>query len=425
MSPARLITVLVFCLMLFGALVVGAQEPDVLVGETVRLSTMGPEGEAESRADLPAIAYNPVDDEFLVAWIGNEGVVAGDGNLRDQDIYGQRLDAATGEPVGEDDFRISFVGGEDGPSSFVGLAVTHNPEANEYLVAWLASPTITNPPFRVHVRRVDGATGELLGEQAIITDYETLVPSFGIDVVYNAVSDEYLVVWAGTDDSPDSPIERFEYEVYGQRLDSEANEVGPSKIRISQVMGDGRIEDANVEVFDTRVAHDPAANEYLVVWDALAFLGQRVLASDLDFEQYYIDQEYELFGQRLDAEGNEIGENDFLISAQELPGLPPEPLPAQAPTDGLDEVLPSRSDVSRPRVVHNPNRGEYLALWAEDGEENGLAEREFELFARRIAADGTFLSDKFQVTDHGPPANWTSSFSTRTWPTTRPWITTW
>ncbi len=42
-------------------------------------------------------------------------------------------------------------------------------------MAWLARAVTTNPPFRVHVKRVDGATGELLGEQAIITDYETLI----------------------------------------------------------------------------------------------------------------------------------------------------------------------------------------------------------------------------------------------------------
>ena len=197
---------------------VGAQEPDFLIGEPTRVSTMGPDGETSSRANSPDIAYNPVDDEFLVVWFGNDGVL--DGGQSHQEVFGQRISAATGEPVGEDDFRISCVGNDREANLFAAVSVTHNPEATAYLVASLASATTSNPPFRVRVQRIDGATGELVGEQKIITDYETLIPSFGLDVVYNTVEDEYLVVWEGTDESPDPPIERFEYElkVNGRRL---------------------------------------------------------------------------------------------------------------------------------------------------------------------------------------------------------------
>ena len=74
-----------------------------------RISDMGGTGDANYDAFEPAVAYNATDNEYLVVWAGDDDV----GGLVDgeYEIFGQRLDATTGAEVGSNDFRISDMGG--------------------------------------------------------------------------------------------------------------------------------------------------------------------------------------------------------------------------------------------------------------------------------------------------------------------------
>ena len=65
---------------------------------------MGAPGEAVFSGVLPSVAFNPVSEEFLVVWNGDDFV---DGKF---EIYGQRIHGATGSEVGLDDFQISQTG---------------------------------------------------------------------------------------------------------------------------------------------------------------------------------------------------------------------------------------------------------------------------------------------------------------------------
>src|SRR4029077_9828799 len=75
-----------------------------------RLSHMGPDGNTSSSARFPAVAYNRVHHEYLVVWHGNDNTGT---RVRDEvEVFGRRLNAATGDAVGVNDFRPSDLGYE-------------------------------------------------------------------------------------------------------------------------------------------------------------------------------------------------------------------------------------------------------------------------------------------------------------------------
>src|SRR5262249_56936040 len=79
--------------------------------------------------------YNPTNNEYLVVWSGDDNT----GTLVDDEteIFGRRLDAATGAEVRANDFRISHMGPDGDPNFRAGHpAVAYNPTNNEYLVVW-------------------------------------------------------------------------------------------------------------------------------------------------------------------------------------------------------------------------------------------------------------------------------------------------
>ncbi len=97
---------------------------------------MGPDGGGDNVAGFrPDVAYSPADGEYLVVWNGiDEPAVPGNGEA---EVWGQRLDGATGEEVGANDFRLSTMG-PDGDTNFDAAQpkLAYRPGANEYLVVW-------------------------------------------------------------------------------------------------------------------------------------------------------------------------------------------------------------------------------------------------------------------------------------------------
>jgi Ca2+-binding RTX toxin-like protein len=94
-----------------------------------RISAMGPDG----GGSVPAVAYHPQADEYLVTWEATGGTGLDPGEY---EIFGQRL-TAVGVATGADDFRISRMGPE-GNLVFSGeaAAVAAGGQAHEYLVTW-------------------------------------------------------------------------------------------------------------------------------------------------------------------------------------------------------------------------------------------------------------------------------------------------
>ncbi|HSH05156.1 MAG TPA: hypothetical protein VLL52_21755 [Anaerolineae bacterium] len=336
-----------------------------------RLSHMGPDGDILYAGINPAITYNTVDEQFLVVWQADDDTDL----LVDEEfeIYGQLIDARTGQEIGPDDFRISFMAldgnnliNADDP------AVAYNPVDNEYLVVWSADNNIfpqVDGEFEIFVQRV-AANGELIADPIKISDMgpdgDPIYDARNPEVVYNPTDHEYLVIWEGDDNSND--LIEGEFEIYGQRLTApDAIELAPNDFRISDMGPDGfSLYDAT----SPAVVYNELANEYFVVWEG-----------DDD-----IEGASEIYGQRLTATGIETDTNDFRIT-----------------TVGF--ITDTTYDAINPSVAFNPLTNEYLVIWEGDNDTiSTMVEGESEIWGQRLTANPLteIGPNDFRITHMGP-----------------------
>jgi hypothetical protein len=352
-----------------------------------RISTMGPEGSPLFSAFTPSVAHNPVDNEYLVVWWGNDGT--GSMATTEMEVFGQLLDAG-GDEIGPDDFRISDMG-PDGDIAFGagafndGPHVVHNPVSNEYLVVWQGDDdtgALVDDELEIFGQRLDASGNEIGVNDFRISDMgpdgDPSSDAVRPDVAHNPISNEYLVVWQGDDST--GGLATNEAEIFCQRLDASGDEIGVNDFRISDMGPDG---DPEFNAQGPAVAHSGVDNEYLVVW-----WGDEITAT-------LVTDELEVFGQRLDADGNEIGANDFRIS--------------QAGPDGDPDFL-----VANVGVAHSGVDNSYLVTWQGTVTVSPLFE--FEAIGQFLRADGTeFGPNDFQISDMGPAGD--GDFAART-----PWV---
>ncbi|AOW78628.1 hypothetical protein A3Q34_18365 [Colwellia sp. PAMC 20917] len=350
-----------------------------------RISTMGPDGSAGYTADNPAVAYNSSLNEYLVVWEGDDDTVP----LVDEEIeiFGQRINAETGALVGSR-IRISEMG-PDGDTTYRANTptVAYSSAEDEYLVCWSGdddSASKVNEEIEIHCNYVVAATGTTPFFPIIYsdmgTDGNTNYSAFNPDVTYNAINNEYLLVWEGSDNT--GILVASEFEVYGQRiLSTTGAEIGSNDFRISDMGNDG---DADFDALRPAVSHNEINNEYLVVWGG---------------ENQGLVDEWEIYGQRIDgASGtamgtNELGINDFRIS--------------DMGTDG--STLFSGFE---PDIAFNRFNNEYLVVWEGEDNTGTLVSGEFEIFGQRLlgeTAAETGTND-FRISDMGTDGN--TSFET-------------
>ncbi len=330
----------------------------------LRWSDMGPDGDPLFSATNAAVAYNPVDDELLVVWVGEE---ADD----EFEIYGQRIDAATGAEVGVNDFRISDMG-LDGVTSAAAAdpVVAYNPALHEYLVVWVgdqAEPPVVNGELEVYGQRIDAATGGEVGVNDFrISDMgpdgDPLFDAFDPVVVHNRARDEYLVVWSGEEVDG-------ELEIWGQRLDNMGVEIGANDFRVSSMGPDG---DPDFDAQDPAAGWSSLLDQYLVVWSAD------------DDQAPQINAEFEIHGQLLDGMGVEIGVDDFRISSMGPDGN-------------------TAYDALHPALATNPDDGSWLVVWSADDDTAPRVDGEFEIHGQLLDSAGAEIgADDFPISSMGP-----------------------
>jgi hypothetical protein len=347
-----------------------------LLGGNIRISDMGPDGDVNFEARHPAVAYNGVNNEYLVVWQGD------DNTNNELEIFGQRLNAATGAEVGTNDFRISDMG-PDGDTDFAARvpAVAYNGVNNEYLVVWQGdddTAPLVDGEREIFGQRLNAATGEEVGDNDFrISDMgpdgDTNFAAFFPAVAYNSVNNEYLVAWLGTDNT--GPLGASEVEVFGQRLNAATGvEVGANDFPLSD-LGPGA--DTPLDEAQPAVAYNSVNNEYLVVWHA-----------DYDIAPL-VKGEFEIFGQRLNAAtGAAVGANDFRISDMGPDG---------------DKHFAG----GEPAVAYNAAKNEYLVVWHANDNSGTLVVGEVEIFGQRLnAATGAAVgANDFRLSDMGPDGN--------------------
>jgi hypothetical protein len=344
------------------------------VDATFRISNVGSDGDPAFDAYHPAVAYNSEDDEYLVVWQADDGV---DDEL---EIYAQRLTAA-GSEIGEDDFRLSTMGtGGDPAFDAFRPALAYNSAQNEYLIVWHGDDALDNV-VEIYGQRLNAASGAEVGDDDfLISDMgasatDQRFRAQDVAVAYNSTDDEYLVVWEGDDDA--LPLVNDEFEIFGQRLSAAGSLVGASGFRISAMGPDGNRAYA---ADNPAVAYNRLTNTYLVVWSG---------DDDRDFGAGPLaDGELEVFGQRLAADGAEIGDDDFRVSA-----LGPDGNPAFKAFGA--------------QALYAPALDEYLVVWRGDDDrdfgDGALVDDEMEIFGQWLdGSTGASLGEgDFRISDAG------------------------
>ncbi len=289
---------------LAGALYPLLIDPEVGAND-FRISDMGPDASVFA-GRTPAVAYNSTNNEYLVVWSGDD--VTND----EFEIFGQRINAATGAEVGTNDFRISDMG-PDGDANFDAFtpAVAYRSTNNQYLVVWSGDDNtglLVNNEFEIFGQRINAATGAEVGTNDFrISDmgtdgnanFDALTPEV---VACSSFKTEYLVVWSADDNT--ATLVDDEFEIFGQRLNAATGaEDGTNDFRISNMGPDGNtIFRAN----QPALAYNSKNNEYFVVWRG---------NNNTVPQPVFGEGEFEIFGQRLDVISNaEVGTNDFRIS---------------------------------------------------------------------------------------------------------------
>jgi Secretion system C-terminal sorting domain len=330
-----------------------------------RISTMGSDGDPSYAGVDPAVAYNKAAGRYLVVW---EGSVAGE-----QEIYGQLLDGATGAKIGSA-FQLSDMGPSGDPNYDA-----NDPDVassgSEFLVVWHGDDAFDDA-FEIYGQRISTTGAQVGPDDFRISDMGTADANINFaatsaSVVYSRTQKQYLVTWAGDDDT--APLVDDEFEIYVQRLDSTGTEIGVD-VKISDMGGlDGN---ANYGAFNPDVAWDGVAHQYIVVWrgdDSILPL---------------VDNEFEIFLQRLDeTNGGQIGSNDLRISDMGVDGA-------------------TTAAAGPPSIAYNKINNNFLVAWYGDDAAGGTVDNENEIYGQLISNLGAETgTNDFRISDMGPDGN--------------------
>ena len=339
------------------------------------------------------------------------------------------------EEVGVDDFRVSHMGVDGGPTTGILpfshtahriQAVAYNAQDNEYLVVY-AGDTDDDPPaddeIEIFGQRIDGTSGEAVGGQLRLTtagnDFDTAVFAKSPAIAYDRQRNEYLLAFESNATG--------NTEIWVQRLAAAGTPLGNE----TQISGFADLEgNTAVGCSAPSVAYNPNTDDYLVVWQSGAtdglmeiygrlvqgangqpHAGENFRISDMGPEgnnTYFArfpavavnarDNEYlvvwegqddappndatenEIFAQRLDENGAETGVNDFPVSD----------MGALGSTD---------TNAHSPRVAYNPLDNQYLVVWEGNEEEpvdvcnDGCMDTKYEIVGQRLTAAGAETGD--------------------------------
>lgn len=333
------------------------------VGSQLRVSTTGADGSATLDAQNPDVAYNQREDQYLVVW-------EADTTDEELEIWG-RLHRADGTPVGAES-RITDVGTDADPAfDAVHPAVSYNRRADEYVVVYEA--TVTPGPDEekeIFAQRLSSA-GARVGTPVRVSQmgadgnpaFDALNPA----IAYNALTNTYTVAWHG--DDGEAPLVDDEYEIYVQRLAADLSEVGPNDLRVSDMGPDGN---AAFSARNASIAANEETGEDVVVWEGD------------DNTAPLVDDEQEIYLQRLSAAGAETGPNDVRISDMGPDGN-------------------AAFDAANPVIAWNGRSNEFMIAWQGDDDRAPLVDDELEIFGQRVTAAGVEVGgNDVRVSDMGP-----------------------
>jgi len=220
-----------------------------------QVSFTGAPGTDNSDAVTPALAFDSVNQRYLLVWSADET----DGDFH---IYGQLLTGAAGASIGPS-FLISSSGPAD--TDHRQPAAAFSPTHSQYLVIW--SSDATNPGAYEIVGQVINPDGQLVGPTHRYSDMGSndTDPAFDAvtpDLAFHPFLNEFVVAWAADDDLGALTDGRF--EVYGQLVDGATGaELGANDFRITYSQAD----DMGNDVLEPSVAVHPDSDRWFVAFE--------------------------------------------------------------------------------------------------------------------------------------------------------------
>lgn len=270
-----------------------------LVGVNNVISGYAGAASSSDGARLPDVAHDPIHDEYLVVW---QAAISAEGT--GYEVFGQRLDGATGVEIGADDFRISITGDDNvAPGvrwvNFPDVAFASG--SNRFVVVWEA---LDDPePFmdletEIYLQAIAGGSGALVGDRVRLSDMGGLgAVAYGafLSSVACGQGPECLVVWTG-DETGYGGLVNDEYEIFAQFFDADAlSEFGANDFRLSTMGPDGNTA---YGAFTPAVAFSPELSRFLTAWDG-----------DNDEQLLEADDDFDIWGQMV--EGGLIFQDGF------------------------------------------------------------------------------------------------------------------
>ncbi len=318
------------------------------IGTDFRISDMGPPGQVDFDAEDPDVAYNPVQNNYLVVWSGDDA-------RSQNEIYGQFI-SSNGAETGTNDFRISDMG-PDGDVNFgaVNPSISYNMHDNNFLVVWSGDDNtgdLVNGEQEIFGQLLTDAGLETGLNDFRISDmgpdgddgFDALVP----DVVFNAIDTSFLVAWRGNDIVNEA---FFREEVYGQIVLPNGQETGPNDFLISSIF----IEDLNRNLHKPSLTHDPIRNRFQVFYVGIA---------SSEFDEFDIDVEEEIFGTEVSNDGLTV------FATFQLSSMGPDR------NFGFSALLPA--------AAYNVSNHTTLVIWQGNDDSDQLVSSEDEIFGQLI-----------------------------------------
>jgi hypothetical protein len=203
------------------------------------------------------------------------------------------------------------------------------------------TPTLViKPPFRI--------------SETATPDRSATFPALAL----NPDDNEYLVVWQSDGLTEVKGVN----DIYGQRWSVVTNERIGIDFRISALTDRDKNHGSN----RPRIVYNRTAHEYLVIW-----YGSGLFDSP--------DRFFEVYGQRLDRTGKQLGANFRISNATDL---------------GKVSTSFVRSS-SQAEVAWNRTNNEYLVIWKGMGEPEDVVK--MEIYGQRLTSKGESLGKSFRI----------------------------
>ncbi len=204
----------------------------------------------------PAVAYNPVNDNYLVVWMYDPG------DAIHYEVWGRTV-AWNGASMGTEFQILTWAN-----RAFWSPRVVYNSIHNEYLVIANGQDTVSGNANDITARRVSAA-GAVVGGVLVYQDpaYLPHQPS----LTYNVAADEYLVAWRHY-------FSASNYDIHGARVAGNGSSVTRSNFVL-----DSSGYDQQSPALATN-----SQGRYMVAW------------------QQYVGADWDIYGKEFDVNGNAV-----------------------------------------------------------------------------------------------------------------------